>query len=222
MGARMHAKLWGGIASVTLIGGCSQFLGLEGWTDPPGTGGASSSSSSSAGGGAGGADSAGGATASSPASSASSGSFVVDSGMPTCFDGTLDGTESDVDCGGDDCPPCRAGYQCHDGADCASGTCSPDGTCAAEAGPSPCEMGPDATCHDCRKDGLETDVDCGGDACLPCGATKGCIVDGDCLSAHCASGVCTAGAVGKPCRQGTDCGSGDCAVGACFTGSCCH
>ncbi|MBX3247937.1 MAG: hypothetical protein KF901_12225 [Myxococcales bacterium] len=39
-----------------------------------------------------------------------------------CDDGVLNGTESDVDCGGL-CPPCASGRACREGADCASGGC---------------------------------------------------------------------------------------------------
>lgn len=48
---------------------------------------------------------------------------------PTCFDGTRNGGEADVDCGGS-CDRCWLGRTCSGGADCHSGTCSPDGRCA--------------------------------------------------------------------------------------------
>ena len=41
-----------------------------------------------------------------------------------------------------------------------------------------------------RKNGAETDVDCGGVACMACGAGRACAVDADCASAACAAGVC--------------------------------
>lgn len=41
---------------------------------------------------------------------------------PLCTDGQRDGTESDVDCGGD-CSPCALTQGCADARDCASGTC---------------------------------------------------------------------------------------------------
>jgi len=41
---------------------------------------------------------------------------------PHCNDGVLDGSESDVDCGGY-CSPCAAGNRCEWGTDCASGSC---------------------------------------------------------------------------------------------------
>jgi hypothetical protein len=45
----------------------------------------------------------------------------------SCPDGILDGTETDVDCGGDSCPACLAGQTCKTPTDCATRTC--DGHC---------------------------------------------------------------------------------------------
>jgi hypothetical protein len=46
-------------------------------------------------------------------------------------------------------------------------------------------------CGDCLLSSLETDVDCGGDACKPCKTGKKCAWDGDCESATCsANGTC--------------------------------
>lgn len=45
-----------------------------------------------------------------------------------------------------------------------------------------------ATCGDRVKDGTETDIDCGGDECLPCGNQKACVVDRDCASGACDGG----------------------------------
>lgn len=44
---------------------------------------------------------------------------------PHCNDGVRDGSETDVDCGGD-CSPCAAGKHCFVPADCASGVCVND------------------------------------------------------------------------------------------------
>jgi hypothetical protein len=44
-------------------------------------------------------------------------------------------------------------------------------------------------CFDRIKDGIETDVDCGGN-CAPCLASKSCIVDSDCITRICYLGVC--------------------------------
>ena len=41
----------------------------------------------------------------------------------TCEDGVQNGNETDVDCGGGDCPGCNTGETCVDDADCASFEC---------------------------------------------------------------------------------------------------
>ena len=43
--------------------------------------------------------------------------------IPTCTDGTRNGDETDVDCGGSVCEPCVEGLACQGNADCYSGTC---------------------------------------------------------------------------------------------------
>jgi len=45
---------------------------------------------------------------------------------PHCFDGVEDGSETDVDCGGD-CSPCAAGRHCYGNYDCASSICVNNG-----------------------------------------------------------------------------------------------
>ncbi|HEU0115082.1 MAG TPA: hypothetical protein VFQ80_10420 [Thermomicrobiales bacterium] len=64
-----------------------------------------------------------------------------------------------------------------------------------------------ATCHDRKRNGHETDVDCGGGKCRRCAIGKRCLVDNDCVSGTCASGRC------KPCAVTQLCGSD--ANGAC-------
>jgi hypothetical protein len=41
----------------------------------------------------------------------------------SCSDSTLNGNETDVDCGGPDCPKCSLGKTCQGDADCSSGAC---------------------------------------------------------------------------------------------------
>lgn len=48
----------------------------------------------------------------------------------SCMNGTRDGDETDVDCGGGLCPKCGAGRTCGGAADCASASCGTDGVCA--------------------------------------------------------------------------------------------
>ena len=96
---------------------------------------------------------------------------------PTCDDGEHNGTETDVDCGGERCAPCDDGEGCADGSDCTSGVCT-DGLCTPPA------------CDDGIQNGTETDVDCGGDACAPCDDGEGCQQDADCVSGDCVDDVC--------------------------------
>jgi hypothetical protein len=141
-----------------------------------------------------------------------------------CQDNTKDGTETDVDCGGS-CAPCASGRACLAAADCLSGVCSGSAmkTCAAPA------------CNDALKNGTETDVDCGGNSCMPCALGKKCGAPGDCVSRLCVMGVCSPSSCtngiadgaetdvdcggastcprcgyNKACTLGTDCLSGSC------------
>jgi len=40
-----------------------------------------------------------------------------------CFDGILDGNETDIDCGGNTCYPCKPSQKCQIATDCFSGIC---------------------------------------------------------------------------------------------------
>ncbi|MBK9258202.1 MAG: hypothetical protein IPM54_00005, partial [Polyangiaceae bacterium] len=94
-----------------------------------------------------------------------------------CNDGTKNGTETDVDCGGA-CSQCSDGKSCIGNSDCQSGACS-SGSCTNMT-----------NCNDGTKNGTETDVDCGG-SCSQCSAGKSCIGNSDCQSGACSSGSCT-------------------------------
>jgi hypothetical protein len=48
--------------------------------------------------------------------------------LDTCTDGLMNGSESDVDCGGAACPRCHTGHRCVTWSDCASGSCT-NGRC---------------------------------------------------------------------------------------------
>jgi|GEM_PF-1200907 len=73
--------------------------------------------------------------------------------LATCSDGSLNGQETDVDCGGN-CLPCDTGDDCSVDSDCLSQVCS--STCQAP------------TCSDGIRNGDETEVDCGGSVCADC------------------------------------------------------
>jgi hypothetical protein len=143
---------------------------------------------------------------------------------PTCDDDTLDGMETDVDCGGPGCAPCSDGGGCVDDTDCASGVCAA-GEC----------LGP--TCADGVTNGSETDFDCGGDTCAPCALGQACVVDAGCTTGACAFGVCApsctdgvkdgsesavdCGGTCSPCSIGKACAHGyDCASHLCLLGHC--
>jgi len=120
----------------------------------------------------------------------------------TCTDTIPNGQETDVDCGGPECPPCDPGNLCAQASDCTSGVCT-GGVCQAP------------THTDGIKNDDETGVDCG----YPAGPTyacehgEGCKDASDCKSAVCYSGICLAptckDAVKNGSETGPDCG-GEC------------
>lgn len=135
----------------------------------------------------------------------------------SCTDTRVNGFETDVDCGGGQCPPCEATLLCLADSDCVSGLCAlnrcalascTDGLlngkelgvdCGGSCAPCPTSSCPDggcsvATCADGVRNGLETDVDCGGVGCAPCLETLTCLRNTDCASGSCADGHC-----GDPC-----------------------
>ncbi len=144
----------------------------------------------------------------------------------TCSNKKQDGNETDVDCGGGECNKCEDGKDCKKNSDCSSGKCE-EGTCA-EDGEDP---QPGETCSNSKKDGDETDTDCGG-SCSPCANGKSCSANGDCTSGNCDGGVCAessgpgpgpAGDCNDSAKNGdesdTDCG-GSCS--ACADGKACY
>jgi hypothetical protein len=143
----------------------------------------------------------------------------------TCADGTKDGDETGVDCGGS-CAACPAKQGCIKNGDCADGVCA-DGECAAP------------TCKDGVRNEDETDIDCGGKTCPGCGPTQHCASNADCTSMECSGTTCVASActdgvengdesaidcggtacpacdVGKTCNGDADCASKTCTSGTC-------
>src|SRR5437868_5626641 len=98
-----------------------------------------------------------------------------------CHDGFRNGSETDIDCGGDFCGPCGQGGFCAVNRDCATGFCSA-GVCAPTGG--------GGSCSDGVKNGPETDVDCGG-SCAKCAGGLSCLVSADCQQNLCTGNVCT-------------------------------
>ncbi|AKT43044.1 uncharacterized protein CMC5_072710 [Chondromyces crocatus] len=133
-----------------------------------------------------------------------------------CFNGTKDGNETDVDCGGS-CARCDDGLACSVPSDCASRRCQ-GGSCVP------------ASCGNGVLDGDETDIDCGGGsattgsnpACPPCTETRVCAVGADCASLSCINNRCMNPTCSDGVKNGQetdiDCG-GTC--GACDPGAAC-
>ena len=123
------------------------------------------------------------------------------------------GRETDVDCGGPFAPPCALGAQCLVHEDCQSSSCARQGSGWRCAAPSP---------FDGRKNGTETDVDCGGAGNPRCRAAMVCQRDADCASLGCAyDGRC---AERRSCVShfgGDTCGTGELADGTRAHESCC-
>lgn len=114
-------------------------------------------------------------------------------------------------------PECNKSADCNDGNECTSDTCEVGGKCrhfdlpyycgldmgppadllpAVDLTPTPSDIKPvpvDMTpsCNDGRKNGTETDVDCGG-GCVGCDTGKSCNVALDCWDAVCKGGICQA------------------------------
>lgn len=85
----------------------------------------------------------------------------------------MDGSETDVDCGGEAAPPCKVNSKCRVNTDCRSGYCYPPLKRCANS------------CNDRLKNGLEADIDCGGVCKKKCPIGKRCILGSDC-----ATGIC--------------------------------
>ena len=125
---------------------------------------------------------------------------------PTNGDGLKNGTETDVDCGGGaptNAPKCAGGAACLVVADCVDGDCT-NNVCVAP------------TSADGKKNGNESDVDCGSSGAgtptnaARCDAGKTCANDGDCRSGGCNhKGVCAAARSCTMQHGGTTCGTGD-------------
>ncbi|ACY13586.1 hypothetical protein Hoch_0985 [Haliangium ochraceum DSM 14365] len=90
---------------------------------------------------------------------------VCERPIASCQNQTLDGEETDTDCGGPDCPACAPGDSCLLARDCASGLCGGDQRCVApqcgdglvnqateqcDEGTSNSDTAPDACRSDCQ------------------------------------------------------------------------
>jgi len=144
----------------------------------------------------------------------------------SCTDGVANGDESDVDCGGTECPACDAGGSCTDGSDCASGVCG-SGACQVPMcgdgvinGDEPCDpndpqipCNPDCTLGDCGDGEVSPGEDCdaGGQETIAC--------DANCTAVECGDGTLNMTA-GETCDDGGESATcdGDCTVAECGDG----
>ena len=105
---------------------------------------------------------------------------------PSCDDGKQSGEQTDIDCGGPNCPPCQGGMKCDEGGDCISELCT-DGSCED-----------DCADHQTRCDGQCVDTDNNDAHCGQCGEPCTGIA------------VCSGGACVDSCPSGQDACNGGC------------
>ena len=141
--------------------------------------------------------------------SKSSGACVAD---PTCTDGTKNGTETDVDCGGAKCPKCAPGKVCSGNADCAKGPCE-SGIC----GCTPATCASASTCAASFDDGCGKTLDCS----QSCTTPAVCYQDKCCTPlAACPATSCDA-AQTDGCGSTLDCSANCPSTDVCFNKQCC-
>ena len=114
----------------------------------------------------------------------------------SCNDNIRNGAETDIDCGGGTCPTCANGKACVAARDCQSGNCT-NNVCMANGG--------NNACRNNIKDGAETDIDCGGGTCFPCGVMRRCTANTDCQSKNCGGGICQQPVAKFGCISGLQC-----------------
>jgi hypothetical protein len=123
------------LLALPLLGGCAVVAGLGDFVpdddDDSGGNAASAGATGGVGPGSGGtgpaSGGAGGGTGGGPSTSSASG--MGGFGGASCFDGDLNGSETDIDCGGASCPPCKVGDDCNTGSDCVTTRCGPGDKC---------------------------------------------------------------------------------------------
>ena len=141
----------------------------------------------------------------------------------TCDDGLRDGNETDVDCGGPNCPGCDGELCSGDPADCQSGHCV-DGVCCTTACDKKCDAC--AVSYTGVPSGMCAPVVLGKQHGTSCTELGGCGVANLCAcedgvknqseTAVDCGGICAAGcSVGAPCTEALDCKSGVCTSKVC-------
>jgi hypothetical protein len=124
----------------------------------------------------------------------------------SCMDGTQNGTETGIDCGGGACPPCNIGATCMVASDCVAPSICQGGVCVSGAG---CMTNADCPAPNLCQNGQ-------------CVSSPVCMVNADCPPGTvCNGGVCG----GTPaCTSNAECPAGtSCQNGICVnTGGTCH
>lgn len=122
-----------------------------------------------------------------------------------CVDHHQDIWETAIDCGGGECGGCAVDQPCELDSDCASSACDLlSDTCAADR------------CTDHKRDGYESEVDCGGGTCPGCALGLHCGYDYDCASKACdvIAEICVTDACAdhhmNHSETDVDCGGPDC------------
>jgi hypothetical protein len=157
-------------------------------------------------------------------------------GQCRCADGSKDGAETSVDCGGAVCGKCGGGKACGAVTDCASTFCV-DGVCCDKACSGSCQActkaltgGTDGTCANIPagnpSDATKAACASAGDVCGASGLCR-CndgVQDGSETYVDCGGAVCSKCGGGKKCSAPADCSTGFCVDGVCCdkacTGSC--
>jgi hypothetical protein len=156
--------------------------------------------------------------------------YMQGSGQPACticYNGVLDGDETDVDCGGTAthnklCPECAKGNACSIKEDCGSGASNcVDGVCCILAACDKCTAcntpWDPGSCSALQVGAKPTDgsMDCLCDGSGSCEMTskkafnESCAMNADCYSNVCTNGLCKIPLNGL-CSANDDCGSGTC------------
>ena len=95
---------------------------------------------------------------------------------PSCSDGIQNGTESDIDCGGESCGECASGLSCELGADCESGACSAEICVNPSCGDGVVQPG--ELCDDGNGENADDCPDGDGGTCRPARCSDGFVWEG--------------------------------------------
>ena len=143
-----------------------------------------------------------------------------DEGIDQCDDGIRNGAETDIDCGGGQCPRCEQNSRCVNGSDCVTGICD-RGVCAdSQCRGRDCLAGQSCYRGDCFPE-CRNQEECPGDSQRCVG---GACVPTNCEGVSCDEDreICYLGACYAACERSRDCrGQGaQCISGACIIPSC--